>query len=142
MGSGGSRPVPPLNIEEPRSRGALPSQACKPDSVERSHPSERPTWTSAGDLRTVLLGLAPGGVCLDAPRHRDAGALLPHLFTLACARLTCGRAIGGMSLWHFPAGFPGSGFPTTLALRCPDFPRRVVSPAASARLALPTVAPK
>src|SRR5947207_10232280 len=26
-------------------------------------PSERPTWTSAGSLQAVLLGLAPGGVC-------------------------------------------------------------------------------
>src|SRR3954447_11603262 len=39
-----------------------------------SHPSERPTWTSAGSLRAVLLGLAPGGVCLAAasPRRRCA----------------------------------------------------------------------
>jgi len=41
------------------------------------------------------------------PRRRDAGALLPHPFTFACARLTCGRAIGRVFLWHFPAGFPG-----------------------------------
>src|SRR3954471_11075279 len=34
----------------------------------------RPTWTSAGNLRTVLLGLASGGVCLAAasPRRRCA----------------------------------------------------------------------
>ena len=39
-----------------------------------SHPSERPTWTSAGNLRTVLLGLASGGVYLAAasPRRRCA----------------------------------------------------------------------
>src|SRR3954452_24374182 len=39
-----------------------------------SHPSLRPTWTSAGNLRTVLLGLASGGVCLAAvsPRRRCA----------------------------------------------------------------------
>src|SRR4051812_45303482 len=37
----------------------------------------------------------------------------------------------------FPRDFPGSGFPTTLALRCPDFPRRAVCPAAAAQLALP-----
>src|ERR1700754_4977335 len=48
--------------------------ACKPDSVVSSHPSERPTWTSAGNLRTVLLGLASGGVYLAAasPRRRCA----------------------------------------------------------------------
>jgi hypothetical protein len=48
------------------------------------------------------------------PRHRDAGALLPHHFTLACAELSSGSAIGGVFLWHFPAGFPGSVSPTTL----------------------------
>jgi hypothetical protein len=42
------------------------------------------------------------------PRRRDAGALLPHLFTLACARLSWGRAIGGVFLWHCPAAFAGS----------------------------------
>jgi hypothetical protein len=48
------------------------------------------------------------------PRRRDAGALLPHHFTLACAELSSGSAIGGVFLWHFPAGFPGSVSPTTL----------------------------
>src|SRR5688500_4213519 len=48
--------------------------ACKPDSVVSSHPSKRPTWTLAGNLRTVLLGLASGGVYLAAasPRRRCA----------------------------------------------------------------------
>jgi len=46
------------------------------------------------------------------PRHRGAGALLPHHFTFACTRLTCGRAIGRVFLWHFPAGFPGWALPT------------------------------
>ena len=32
-------------------------------------------------------GLAPGGGCLAAGVTPDAGALLPHRFTLACARL-------------------------------------------------------
>ena len=67
------------------------------------------------------------------PRHRGAGALLPHHFTFACTRLTCGRAIGRMFLWHFPAGFPGWALPTALALWCPDFPRGVFSPPAVAR---------
>jgi hypothetical protein len=30
----------------------------------------------------LLLGLAPGGVCLAGPVTRAAGELLPHLFTL------------------------------------------------------------
>ena len=71
------------------------------------------------------------------PRHRDAGALLPHHFTLACARLTCWRAIGGVFLWHFPAAFAGWELPTALALWCPDFPRE--SPPATAWPALASV---
>src|SRR4051794_5434209 len=53
----------------------------------------------------VLLGLAPDGVCPDASRHRDAGALLPHLFTFACTRLTCGRAIGRVVSVALSRGF-------------------------------------
>src|SRR3954462_4460233 len=58
---------------------------------------------------TVLLGLAPGGVCHARPRHRGAGALLPHPFTLTCARLTCGRAIGGLLSAALSRGFPRVG---------------------------------
>lgn len=47
-----------------------------------------------------LLGLAPGGVCLAADIPADAGALLPHLFTLT-------PQYGAIcSLLHFPSGFP------------------------------------
>src|SRR4051794_41939548 len=53
----------------------------------------------------VLLGLAPDGVCPDASRHRDTGALLPHLFTFACTRLTCGRAIGRVVSAALSRGF-------------------------------------
>jgi hypothetical protein len=45
------------------------------------------------------------------PRHRGAGALLPHHFNLA-GPLVAG--LGGVFLWHFPAGFPGSALPTTV----------------------------
>src|SRR3954449_12119893 len=58
---------------------------------------------------TVLFGLAPGGVCHARPRHRGAGALLPHPFTLTCARLTCGRAIGGLLSAALSRGFPRVG---------------------------------
>src|SRR3954464_904181 len=54
------------------------------------------------------------------PRRRDAGALLPHLFTLAGDEVHVRpRRLGGCFLWHFPAGFPGSG--------CLDHPCPVVS---------------
>jgi len=62
------------------------------------------------------------------PRHRDAGALLPHLFTFACTRLTCGRAIGRVFLWHFPAGFPGWALPTALPYGVRTFLEAVFSP--------------
>src|SRR5215207_6015999 len=62
------------NGEGSRYREPSLQLACKPDSVVSSHPSERPTWTSAGNLLAVLLGLASGGVCLAAasPRRRCA----------------------------------------------------------------------
>src|SRR5216110_821988 len=78
---------------------------------------------------SVLLGLAPDGVCPDAPRHRGAGALLPHHFTFACTRLTCGRAIGRVVSAALSRGFRRVGLTTVLALWCPDFPRGVTSPA-------------
>src|SRR6266581_4042936 len=40
-----------------------------------SHPSERPTWTSAGHLQAVLFGLASGGVCPAAASPRRWCAL-------------------------------------------------------------------
>src|SRR6476660_8587105 len=64
-------------------------------------------------------GLAPGGVCRAAPVTRDAGALLPHRFTLACAR----RPSAVCSLWHFPADHPDWPLASTLALWSPDLPR-------------------
>lgn len=109
------------------------------------HPSRPLEGDGAGSRRlpAAYLDLAGPGQrsCLALhrtgfawpPRHRDAGALLPHPFTFACAQLTCGRAIGRVFLWHFPAGFPGWALPTVLALRCPDFPRRVFSPSAAVR---------
>src|SRR4051794_25447521 len=78
---------------------------------------------------TSLLGLAPGGVCpadvsprrwcaLTAPFHpcRRRGNVRP-------------RRLGGLFLWHFPAGFPGSDFPTTLPYGVRTFLEPVFSPA-------------
>src|SRR5918997_5990230 len=94
--------------------------ACKPDSVLSSHPSERPTWTSAGNLQAVLLGLAPGGVCLAAasPRRRCA---------LTAPFQPCRPAGGGRRRCISVAlsrGFPRVGVTDHRALWCPDFPRR------------------
>src|SRR5947208_4337589 len=77
-----------------------------------------------------LLGLAPGGVCLAGVSPRRRCALTAPFHPCRRRRHVRLRRLGGVFLWHFPAGFPGSDLPTTLALRCPDFPRGpVVSPA-------------
>ena len=48
------------------------------------HPSVRPTWPIGRATRGTL-GLAPSGGCRAAGVAPDAGALLPHRFTLTCA---------------------------------------------------------
>src|SRR5918997_5233986 len=89
--------------------------ACKPDPVVSSHPSERPTWTSAGNLQTVLLGLASGGVYLAAASPRRRCALTaPFQPCRPVAAQRPSRTWAVCFLWHCPAGFPGSALPTTL----------------------------
>ena len=67
-------------------RAAYPqTRASNPQTSARPH------------FRCGLLGLASGGVCLATPVTRDAGALLPHRFTLTTARMAV------CFLWHFPA---------------------------------------
>jgi hypothetical protein len=58
----------------PREEGPSDSRPVSRILSMNSHPSERPTWTSAGNLQTVRLGLASSGVCLAAasPRRRCA----------------------------------------------------------------------
>ena len=58
-----------------------------------------------------LLGLAPGGVCRSAAVAGDAGGLLHHRFTLACA-LYGPSAV--CSLLHFPSGRPAWKLSSTL----------------------------
>ena len=74
------------------------------------HPSLRPTWTWAGSLITVLLGLASGGVYLAAVSPRRRCALTAPFHPYRQSKL----CLGGVFLWHFPAGFPGSTLSTTL----------------------------
>src|SRR4029079_5996345 len=57
------------------------------------------------------------------PRHRDAGALLPHHFNLAGPRSRTRAALGGVFSVALSRGFPRVGVTDHLALRCPDFPR-------------------
>jgi hypothetical protein len=62
--------------------------------------------------------LAPGGVCRATPVARDAGALLPHRFTLTCAPEAPSAVC---SLWHFPAGRPDWPLASTLPCGAPTF---------------------
>src|SRR3954447_26923536 len=94
--------------------------AGKPDFVASSHPSalrlraRRAVAGPAADLglggqrRRPCLALHRVGFAWPACRHA-AGALLPHHFTLTGdGTLERPRRLGGVFLWHFPAGFPGS----------------------------------
>src|SRR5215207_5970171 len=112
------------NGEGSRHREPSLQLACKPDSVVSSHPSERPTWTSAGNLLAVLLGLASGGVCLAAasPRRRCAltAPFQPCRPVTSTARHGRGRCVSVA----LSRGFPRVGVTDHPALRCPDFPRR------------------
>jgi len=72
-----------------------------------SHPSERPTWTSAGYLQAVLFGLASGGVCPAAASPRRWCALTapfhPYPFAVHVGRRTSAVCFCGT----FPRVFPG-----------------------------------
>src|SRR3954466_4118765 len=92
-----------------------------------SHPSERPTWTSAGNLRTVLLGLASGGVCLAAASPRRRCALTAPFQPCRRPKAAVSAApehVGGVFSVALSRGFPRVGVTDHPALRCPDFPRR------------------
>src|SRR3954471_18601093 len=94
----------------------------------------RPTWDSAGSVVVPAwpyTGWGLPGRRVTAPPVRSYRTISPLPATGSAAA----RRLGGVFLWHCPAGFPGSDFPTTLALRCPDFPRTpVFSPAPAAVL--------
>jgi hypothetical protein len=77
-----------------------------------SHPSVRPTWTSAGNLRTVLLGLASGGVCLAAVSPRRRCALTAPFQPCLCETHVKPRHRRCVSV-ALSRGFPRVGVPTT-----------------------------
>src|SRR3954466_15118897 len=105
---GGSR-----SRRRPPPGGGLSEEAGKPDSVVSSHPSVRPTWTSAGDLRTVLLGLASGGVCPAAVSPRRRCALTAPFHPFLCETHVQPRHRRCVSV-ALSRGFPRVGVPTTL----------------------------
>ena len=67
----------------------------------------------------------------EPPCRHDAGGLLPHLFTLTGRHLRRRAGRRCALLFHFPSAFAAWGFPSALALRCPDFPRTATRPAAT-----------
>ena len=94
-------------IEKPRIAGLFRSRpVSRILSWTAIHLCGRPGPRRAACKRSCLALHRVGFA--QPPRRRDAGALLPHHFNLACAELCRGSAIGGVFLWHFPAGFPGS----------------------------------
>ena len=109
--------------------------ACTPDSVRDLAVRWRPSISAGGcptalaaypgvDGRAALplLGLAPGGVYRAARVTPDAGALLPHRFTLTCAPAEAG-AIGGLFSVALSCGSPRLGVTQHPALWSPDVPR-------------------
>jgi len=71
-------------------------------------------------------------------RHRAAGALLPHHFTLAGEGFSCDPSLRRCVSVALSRGFPRVGVTNHLALRCPDFPRGpVFSPTSRGCLASP-----
>ena len=72
----------------------------------------RPTRSSnAADHRSLLLGLAPGGVCRATAVSGARGGLLPHRFTLTCAAQVPPSAV--CSLLHFPSPCGARALPGT-----------------------------
>src|SRR5471032_3073953 len=74
-----SRPVRRILFGTLRSVGGHPS---RPAITRRL---QRPTRGRSGGTTLPLLGLAPDGVYRATRVTPDAGALLPHRFTLTCA---------------------------------------------------------
>src|SRR5664280_507027 len=69
--------------------------------------------------RTPTFDLAPGGVYQATLITQDAGALLPHRFTLTCTWSPRPSAV--CSLWHCPARHRDSRFASTLPYGAPTF---------------------
>jgi len=86
----------------------------QPTRSARSHRGE----TKGGPpLKRNLFGLAPGGGCQALPVARQAGGLLPRLFTL-----TPSQGRGGLFSVALSLGLPPVAVSDLPALWCPDFP--------------------
>jgi hypothetical protein len=90
----------PLECTSPCTSSDLPESQCEPHLEPLR-------------ARTLLFGLAPGGVCRAAACCHRRGALLPHPFTLAVARFKSAWAV--CFLLHFPWARAPQALPGTLA---------------------------
>src|ERR671916_3134319 len=124
--------------------GGHPSRPAVAGRLQRStrrHRAGSPRTPAQDDGATVVpLDLAPGGVYRAAPVTRCAGGLLHHRFTLT-GRVSGEAPPAVCSLWHCPAGHPGSLLTTTLPCGARTFLGDGVSPAdATARPTRPSCA--
>ncbi len=138
-GGGTSRPVSRVLYQPRKARDGHPSRVTVAGGLVRSTPElGRAALRRSGRRAGALpFNLAPGGVCRAVRVTPDAGALLPHRFTLTgeppegCFPAVC-------FLWHFPAGHPGSVLPITLPCGARTFldptARRRGAPRPSGRL--------
>ena len=112
---GTSRPVSRVLYQPRRARDGHPSRATVAGDLVRSTPElGRAALRRSGRKAGAFpFDLAPGGVCRAVRVTPDAGALLPHRFTLT-GEPPEGRSPAVCFLWHFPAGHPGSVLPITL----------------------------
>ena len=121
-----SRPVRRILFGTLRSVGGHPS---RPAVTRRL---QRPTRGLTGGSTLPLLGLAPDGVYRAIRVAPDAGALLPHRFTLTCAAdlpLQVGPSSSAVcSLLHFPAGHPDWALPSILPCGVRTFLGRITTP--------------
>src|SRR3546814_166556 len=117
-------------------RGSVPRFPCGRRGGD--HPSVRSTWGDVAGPALPRFDLAPGGGCRAAEVALDAGALLPHRFTLACAPVSRGHRRSALCC-PVPTGRPALALASTLALRSPDLPRRgQATPRSPGRLTVPT----
>ena len=96
-----------------------------------------PPGSVGGRAALSLFGLAPDGVCLAGQVAPAAGALLPHRFTLTCARSQGAGPSAVCSLWHFPAGRPDWPLASILPCGAPTFLSVETTPRPPGRLTVP-----
>lgn len=123
----------------PVSRILFPAAAAQPTAARRrpsiwthrcrvpraAYPQARassPRTPARPHLWCGLLGLASGGVYQATPVTQDAGALLPHRFTLTTTRVAV------CFLWHYPASHLGLLLAITLLCEVRTFLDSVPGP--------------